>query len=284
MAALGGLLPSVAGLGVQEIEQRPVALDSPASRVAGPTPAARAGWVEEVGSVYCELPGAILLIDPVVPADAEDAARLWRALDRDVERLRRPVCVVVTVHWHRRGADEVIARYAALGGVVPDGATAIPLGDPIGETAYALRRYRALVPGDIVLGGDGIEGERVDGLRVCPPGWYGRSVAERWWYGGIGSAERPGPAGPGARRAHPRDARHAAPERRRGRAARPRRRRERPASGMSAEVAAQPVPGQDELLDSEALDLIGELERRFGAAAARAAAGARGARGALRGG
>jgi hypothetical protein len=121
-----------------------------------------------------------------VPADPEDAARLWRALDRDVERLRRPVCVVVTVHWHRRGADEVIARYGALDGIVPDGATAIALGDPIGETAYALRRYRALVPGDIVLGGDGIEGERADGLRVCPPGWYGRSVAERWWYGGIG--------------------------------------------------------------------------------------------------
>jgi hypothetical protein len=127
-----------------------------------------------------------LLIDPVVPADADDAARLWRALDRDVERLRRPVCVVVTVHWHRRGADEVIARYAALDGVVPVGATAIALGDPIGETAYALPRYRALVPGDVLLGGDGIEGEQVDGLRVCPPGWYGRTVAERWWYGGIG--------------------------------------------------------------------------------------------------
>ena len=33
---------------------------------------------------------------------------------------------------------------------------------------------------------------------------------------------------------------------------------------MSAEVAAQPVAGQDELLDNEALNLIGELERRFG--------------------
>ena len=51
---------------------------------------------------------------------------------------------------------------------------------------------------------------------------------------------------------------------------------------MSAEVAAQAVPGQDELLDAQALDLIGDLERRFGAAPARAAGGARGARGALR--
>jgi hypothetical protein len=182
---LGGLLQSVTGLGVQEIEHglwRWTAPHPDWTTDAGST----GGWVRDVGSVYAELPGAILLIDPVVPADAEDAARLWRALDRDVERLRRPVCVVVTVHWHRRAADEVIARYAALDGVVPDGATAIPLGDPIGETAYALRRYRALVPGDVVLGGDGIEGERVDGLRTCPPGWYGRSLAERWWYGGIG--------------------------------------------------------------------------------------------------
>jgi hypothetical protein len=182
---LGGLLPCVAGLGVQEIEQGLWRWTAPHPEwlaEAGST----GGWVEEVGSLYCELPGAILLIDPVVPAVPEEAARLWRALDRDVERLRRPACVLVTVHWHRRGADEVIARYAAYEDVVPDGATAIALGDPIGETAYALRRYSALVPGDIVLGGDGIEGERVEGLRICPPGWYGRTVAERWWYGGMG--------------------------------------------------------------------------------------------------
>ena len=33
---------------------------------------------------------------------------------------------------------------------------------------------------------------------------------------------------------------------------------------MSAEVAAQPVPGQDDLLDAAALQLVGDLERRFG--------------------
>ena len=144
------------------------------------------GWVEEVGSIYCELPAAVLLIDPVVPADAADAARLWRALDRDVERLRRPVCVLITVHWHRRGADAVIARYGAHDGVVPDGARAIALGDPIGETAYALPQFRALAVGDVVLGGGAIEGDPREGLRVCPPGWYGRTAAERAWYGGTG--------------------------------------------------------------------------------------------------
>jgi hypothetical protein len=179
------LLPSVTGLGVQEIETGLWHWTAPHPEW-DPEPRPTMGWVEDVGSVYCELPGAILLVDPVVPADPELAGRLWRALDRDVERLRRPVCVVLTVHWHRRAADEVIARYGAHDGVVPDGARAIPLGDPIGETAYALPRFRALVPGDVVLGGDAIEGAPGAGLRICPPGWYGRTAAERAWYGGAG--------------------------------------------------------------------------------------------------
>jgi hypothetical protein len=94
--------------------------------------------------------------------------------------------VVVTVRWHRRGADEVVARYGAHDGVVPDGARAIALGDPIGETAYALPQFRALVLGDVVIGGDAIEGRHAEGVRVCPPGWYGSTAAERAWYDGPG--------------------------------------------------------------------------------------------------
>jgi hypothetical protein len=183
--AWNGLLPSVAGLGVQEIERGLWRWTAPHPEWA-PEAGNTGGWMEEVGSVYCELPGAILLIDPVVPDEPAAAARLWSALDRDVERLRRPVCVLCTVHWHRRGADAAIARYGALDGVIPDGARSIPLGDPIGETAYALPRLRALVLGDVVLGGDAIEGEQREGLRICPPGWYGRNAAERSWYGGAG--------------------------------------------------------------------------------------------------
>ncbi|MDX6562927.1 MAG: hypothetical protein QOD65_2741 [Gaiellales bacterium] len=175
----------MAGLGVQEIESGRWRWTAPHPEWE-PDPTPTTGWVEEVGSVYCELPGAILLVDPVVPADAVEASRLWSALDRDVERLGRPVCVVVTVHWHRRGADEVVARYGAYDGVVPDGARAIALGDPIGETAYVLPRFRALVLGDVVMGGDAIEGGRTEGVRLCPPGWYGSTAAERAWYGGPG--------------------------------------------------------------------------------------------------
>jgi hypothetical protein len=179
------LLPSVTGLGVQEIESGLWRWTAPHPEW-DPDPATTTGWIEDVGSVYCELPAAVLLIDPVVPADPADAARLWSALDRDVERLRRPVCVVITVHWHRRGSDAVVARYGAHDGVVPDGARAIPLGDPIGETAYALPRFRTLVLGDVVIGGDAIAGDRRAGLRICPPGWYGSTAAERAWYGGPG--------------------------------------------------------------------------------------------------
>ena len=63
-----------------------MALERAAPRV-GARSRATTGWVEEVGSVYCELPAAVLLVDPVVPADPGEAERLWRALDRDVERL-----------------------------------------------------------------------------------------------------------------------------------------------------------------------------------------------------
>jgi hypothetical protein len=184
-AAEGGLLPCVAGLGVQEIESGLWRWTAPHPEW-DPDPTATTGWVEEVAGVYCELPGAILLVDPVVPADAGQATRLWNALDRDVERLGRPVCVVMTVQWHRRGADAVVARYGAHDGVVPDGARAIALGDPIGETAYVLPQFRALVLGDVVIGGDAIEGERTEGVRVCPRGWYGSTAAERAWYGGPG--------------------------------------------------------------------------------------------------
>jgi hypothetical protein len=45
-------------------------------------------------SLYVERPDAVVLIDPVVPAREEE--RFFRALDRDVERLGRPVVVLLT--------------------------------------------------------------------------------------------------------------------------------------------------------------------------------------------
>jgi hypothetical protein len=45
-------------------------------------------------SLYVERPSAIVLIDPVVPAGEKE--HFFRALDRDVERLGRPVVVLLT--------------------------------------------------------------------------------------------------------------------------------------------------------------------------------------------
>lgn len=151
-------------------------------------------WRAEVGSVYLEAPGAVCLIDPIVPA--ADAARFWAALDSDVERLEVPVHVLVTVHYHTRNAREIAARYGAAvwapsraraaverragpgvrpfrpGDPLPGGLVALPSGRS-SEVVYWLDAHRAVVPGDILLGdGDG-------GVRLCP---------ESWLPGGVGHA------------------------------------------------------------------------------------------------
>jgi hypothetical protein len=61
--------------------------------------------------VYYEAPEAILLVDPRVPRDEEE--RFWRALDRDVERLRLPVAVALTREEHRLDAEPFVERYGA---------------------------------------------------------------------------------------------------------------------------------------------------------------------------
>jgi glyoxylase-like metal-dependent hydrolase (beta-lactamase superfamily II) len=147
------------------------------------------GWEREVGCVYCEADGAILLIDPLVPGEPEERDRFWVALDRDVERVGSPH-VLLTCHWHVRSATDVLERYpdarlwahedglAELGDAadrvtgsfrsgaeLPGGATGIDSGAGAGEVLYWLPSHGALIPGDVLLGaGDG-------GVRVCPDDW-----------------------------------------------------------------------------------------------------------------
>jgi len=143
-------------------------------------------WKEDVGCVYYEAPDAVVLVDPLVPAD--DAERFWRDLDRDVEASGKPMHVLITVFWHVRSTREVAERYGAQvwapsrgrgaierragavsdvfrpgdelpGGVVPF-ATA-----RAAEVVFWLPAHRAVVPGDVILGaGKG-------GLRLCPASW-----------------------------------------------------------------------------------------------------------------
>jgi glyoxylase-like metal-dependent hydrolase (beta-lactamase superfamily II) len=149
-------------------------------------------WKENVGSVYCETPDGVVLIDPLVPP--EDTSRFWKALDRDVRRVGGPVHVLVSVFWHTRSAAAMIERYSARvwapargraaierrAGVVTD---AYKLGDPLpegiaalgtaraAEVVFWIPEHRALVPGDVLLG------DKKGGIRLCPQSWLPEKVA-----------------------------------------------------------------------------------------------------------
>ncbi len=152
-------------------------------------------WHEDVGCVYLEAPDAIVLIDPLVPADEAEAARFWKALDGDVKRAGVPVHVLITVFYHVRSADEIVRRYGGRlhvasrarratrnrtdavtdvfrpGDPLPGGVEALPSGRAT-EVVYWIPRHRTLVPGDVILGdADG-------GLRLCPECWLPSSVRQ----------------------------------------------------------------------------------------------------------
>ena len=145
-------------------------------------------WKENVGCVYCETDDGVVLIDPLVPSPSDDAERFWLALDRDVERSDRRVHVLVTIFWHTRSTAAMVERYSARvwaptssraavarrAGVVTD---AFRPDDPLPgaieafgtarrtEVVYWLPQHRAVVPGDVLLGGDD------GGVRLCPESW-----------------------------------------------------------------------------------------------------------------
>jgi hypothetical protein len=67
-------------------------------------------WEPEVGSyAYVSLDlRALVLFDPLVPGDGEDA--FWEALDGDVVD-HGPPHVLITVPWHFRSAQAILHRY-----------------------------------------------------------------------------------------------------------------------------------------------------------------------------
>lgn len=150
-------------------------------------------WRDTVGCVYYEAPDAVVLIDPLVPAEAAEAARFWAALDRDVARVDRPVHVYITVFWHARSAGEIVRRYDGTlhvpsraraanekrtgvsptvfrtGDRLPGGVEALATGRST-EVAYWIPEHRAIVPGDVLLGA------RNGGLSLCPASWLPPTV------------------------------------------------------------------------------------------------------------
>jgi glyoxylase-like metal-dependent hydrolase (beta-lactamase superfamily II) len=130
------------------------------------------GWEQEVGSVYCEEGGDVVLVDPLVPADKPERERFWRALDRDVGRAGA-THVVLTCEWHARSSDDLVARYGAAVWSPANRAASPPAGVEAVDAALEdevllwLRSHGALVAGDTLLG-DG-----AGGIRFCPDSWLG---------------------------------------------------------------------------------------------------------------
>lgn len=142
-------------------------------------------WDAEVGCVYWEGADATCLIDPLVPDDADDAERFWHHLDADVERVGRPVAVLLTLFWHERSAAEVAQRYGGevwaheetlprlelavahpfrAGDALPGGIEAVEV-PRTGEVVF-------LLPDGVLVTGDVLIADGAGGVRVCPDSWF----------------------------------------------------------------------------------------------------------------
>ena len=126
------------------------------------------GWEQEVGCVYYEAPGAVVLIDPLVPM--EDRDRFFRALDRDVERAGLPVRVLVTVEAHRRSSAELAERYGGTVGELPEGVEVAVA--PFDEHVFWIPEH----------GRSSSATSSSDATAACwlPRTWIGRSTTPRW--------------------------------------------------------------------------------------------------------
>jgi glyoxylase-like metal-dependent hydrolase (beta-lactamase superfamily II) len=132
---------------------------------ADPQAGSPADWGPDVGSVAYAAREALVLVDPLVPADRSDLAR---ELDELVRSHGRPVVILTTLQFHRRSRDELAACYGASTSrakkALPEGVETIQIRGA-GETMVWLPEQRALIPGDRLLGGDS------GGLRLCPDSW-----------------------------------------------------------------------------------------------------------------
>ena len=148
------------------------------------------GWDQMVSSYALVADGSFVLIDPQVPTDEADAARLWDALDRDVEA-HGPPAILISVHYHARSAEDIAARYDgssiwapadddgtkgkvdrsrtyATGHELPAGIRVFDAGMP-GERALYLPSHKAVVFGDAVL----------DGVRLLPESWLEKGMTKQ---------------------------------------------------------------------------------------------------------
>jgi hypothetical protein len=154
-----------------------------------------------VGCLYLETEEGIVLFDPLAPPEGtEDAARFWKALDRDVARVGSPVTILLGNRDHTRSVRTVHQRYSrdpgcsirahetvmrSLGEIgEPPDPVSLPArieahaieGLTVSERAYYLPAHRALVIADALIG------TGAGGVRLAPPAWAveGMEGAERY--------------------------------------------------------------------------------------------------------
>ena len=145
------------------------------------------GWEAEVSSFALVEEDALVLIDPLVPAEDENEERFWRALDDDVAH-HGPPQILLTLFWHVRSSPVIRARYPGArvwaparraeearkrvevdetfgdGDRLPGGIEVKPTVHRA-EELFWIPAHRALVAGDVLLG------TGAGGIRVCPDSW-----------------------------------------------------------------------------------------------------------------
>jgi glyoxylase-like metal-dependent hydrolase (beta-lactamase superfamily II) len=135
------------------------------------------GWDEEVRSYAYDAGPTLVLLDPISPPSM-------------VNELRggKDVAILLTVHWHKRSSRELVEELGAivftpeaslertevsakpyrLGDELPGGVVAQNAYYPE-EMIFWIPRHRAIVAGDVLLGGE-------RGLRVQPDSWLPEGV------------------------------------------------------------------------------------------------------------
>jgi hypothetical protein len=147
------------------------------------------GWDQIVSSYALVADDSLVLIDPLVPEDESDGARVWAALDQDVEA-HGPPAILISVHpFHARSAEGIAGRYEgssiwapadapkgkvghartyATGDELPAGIRVFDAGMP-GERALYLPSHKAILFGDAVL----------DGVRLLPSSWLEKGITRQ---------------------------------------------------------------------------------------------------------